>query len=58
MRCSSVTSTRGAYFSEPDFTAMKETQPNELFGAWLTLPDGQRHEIDAEFREIFELTRR
>jgi len=38
-----------------DFAAMKETHPDELFGAWLDLPDVQRNEMDAEFREIFEL---
>ena len=43
-------------FFDLDFVAMKETQPNELFAAWLTLTDGQRNEMDAEFREIFELS--
>jgi hypothetical protein len=43
-------------FAELDFSAMKETQPNELFAAWLTLPDSQRNEMDAEFREIFDLS--
>src|SRR2546430_11377720 len=35
-------------FGDPDFSAMKETQPDELFAAWLDLPDGQRNEVDAE----------
>jgi len=35
---------------------MKETQPDELFAVWLTLPDGQRNEMDAECLEIFELS--
>jgi len=43
-------------FNDLDFSAMKETQPEELFEAWLTLPDDQRNEMDAEFREIFELS--
>jgi hypothetical protein len=43
-------------FGDLDFSALKETQPDELFAAWLTVPDGQRHEMDAEFREIFELS--
>jgi hypothetical protein len=43
-------------FGDLDFSVMKETRPNELFEAWLTLPDGQRHEMDAEFREIFEMS--
>lgn len=38
-------------FGDLDFSAMKETQP-----AWLYLPDGQRNKIDAEFRDIFELS--
>ncbi len=43
-------------FNELDFSAMKETKPDELFGAWLTLPDDQRNTMDAEFREIFEMS--
>ena len=43
-------------FGDLDFSALKETQPDELFAAWLTVPDGQRHEMDAEFREIFDLS--
>jgi hypothetical protein len=43
-------------FGDLDFSAMKETQPDELFTAWLYLPDGQRNKMDAEFRDIFELS--
>ena len=43
-------------FGDLDFAAMKETQPDELFRAWLDLPDNQRNEMDAEFRDIFELS--
>ena len=39
-----------------DFAAMKETQPDTLFAAWLELPDGQRNAMDAEFREIFTMS--
>jgi hypothetical protein len=39
-----------------DFATMKETQPDELFGAWLELPEGQRNTMDAEFRDIFEMS--
>lgn len=39
-----------------DFAAMKETQPDELFVAWLELPEGQRNTLDAEFRDIFEMS--
>ena len=38
-----------------DFAAMKEWRPDELFAAWLALPDAQRNEMDAELLEIFEL---
>jgi len=43
-------------FSELDFGAMKETQPDGLFAAWLALPEIVRNQMDAEFREIFELS--
>ena len=43
-------------FGDLDFAAMKETQPDELFAAWLGLPDSQRHEMDVEFRDISELS--
>jgi hypothetical protein len=43
-------------FGELDFSAMKETQPDELFAAWLDLSNSQRDEMDAEFRDIYELS--
>ena len=43
-------------FGDLDFAAMKEAQPEELFEAWLELPDGQRNGMDAEFREIFAMS--
>ena len=43
-------------FGDIDFSTMKETRPDELFAAWLYLPDSQRNEMDAEFRDIFELS--
>lgn len=43
-------------FGELDFSAMKETQPEELFAAWISLPDNLRSQMDAEIREIFELS--
>ena len=43
-------------FAELDFSAMKETKPDELFSAWLTLPDDQRHTMDSGFREILSTT--
>jgi hypothetical protein len=39
-----------------DFTTMKEAQPDNLFEAWLELPDGHRNTMDAEFRDIFEMS--
>jgi hypothetical protein len=43
-------------FDEMDFAAMKEGKPEELFAAWLALPDKQRNAMDAEFREVFEMS--
>ncbi len=43
-------------FGNLDLAAMKETQPDELFAAWLYLPEEQRTTMDAEFRDIFELS--
>lgn len=43
-------------FPDLDFAAMNETRPDELFAAWLNLPESQRNEMDAEFRDIFELS--
>ena len=43
-------------FGELDFAAMKETQPEELFAAWLELPEERRNAMDSEFREIFEMS--
>jgi hypothetical protein len=42
-------------FDGLDFSAMKEGKPDALFAAWLTLPDAQRNEMDAEFLDIFAL---
>ena len=39
-----------------DFAALKETQPDALFDAWLALPDAQRNAMDAKLRDIFELS--
>jgi hypothetical protein len=43
-------------FSDLDFSAIKETRPDELLAAWFCLPDSQRNEMDAEFQDIFELS--
>lgn len=43
-------------FGDLDFSAIKETRPDELFAAWLHMPDSQRNTMDAEFREISELS--
>ena len=36
-------------FGDLDFAAMKESKPEELFTAWLELPDNQRNSMDMEF---------
>ena len=43
-------------FDELDFSAMKETAPEALLEAWPNLPDSKRNEMEAEFREVFELS--
>ena len=43
-------------FVDMDFAAMKEAKPDELFAAWLALPDDQRNTMDAEFLGIFEMS--
>jgi hypothetical protein len=43
-------------FGQLDFATMSETRHDALFAAWLALPDGQRNLMDAEFREVFELS--
>jgi hypothetical protein len=43
-------------FGDLDFAGVNETQPGELFEAWLDLPDNQRNAMDAEFRGIFEMS--
>ena len=39
-------------FGDLDFAAMKETQPDELFAAWLGLADTQHHEMDADAKVV------
>lgn len=43
-------------FTEFDFAAMKEGNPEPLFEVWLQLPTLDRNVMDSEFREIFELS--
>jgi hypothetical protein len=43
-------------FRDTDFAAMKEAKPDELFTAWLELADVQRKPMDADFRDIFEMS--
>ncbi len=43
-------------FGDLDFAVMKESKPDELFSAWLTLADSQRREMDVEFQEIFKMS--
>lgn len=52
----------GRYFAkeavlcELDFATMKEGQPSVLFEAWQGLPDDSRRRMEADFREIAELS--
>jgi len=43
-------------FEDLDFAAMKEGKPDELFAVWLDVPEKQRNAMDAEFRDIFEMS--
>ena len=45
-----------AVFGELEFAAMSETRHDELFAAWRALPDTQRNSMDAEFRDIYEMS--
>ncbi len=47
---------RKGLFAGIDFAAMKEGKPDELFKAWLALPDAERNLMDAEFQSIFEMS--
>ncbi len=42
--------------AELDFAAMKETRIDELFAAWLELPEDERNRMDADFSEIHALS--
>jgi hypothetical protein len=43
-------------FGELDFSAMNEGHTDELFTAWLDLPDAERKPMDADLRDIFEMS--
>ena len=43
-------------FDDLDIAAMPEPQPEELWAAWLTLNDTQRHAINTAFRDIAALS--
>ena len=45
-----------AVFGEFDFAAMSETRHDDLFAAWLGLPEAKRNAMDADFLEIFEMS--
>ena len=47
---------RRGLFGDLDFSAMKEGKPDELFAAWLALPEVQRNVMDTEFRSIFDMS--
>ena len=45
------------HFQHFDFSAMNGAKLDELFGAWLYLPEGERRRMEGEFQEIFALSR-
>ena len=56
MPCSPVTSKGVGCSATWILRPCKEAQPDELFTAWLELPDAQRKPMDAELRSIFEMS--
>ena len=42
--------------AEMDFSTLRDGGPDELFAAWLLLPEDQRNRMDAECKEIFSLS--
>jgi hypothetical protein len=45
-----------AVFGGLDFASMSETRHDDLFAAWLVLPEIDRNAMDAEFRDIFDMS--
>ena len=43
-------------FGDIDFSALSETKPDVLFAAWLGFTECQRNTMDAEFRDVFEMS--
>ena len=43
-------------FSDLDFMAMRETKPDALHEAWDALTDAQRRPLEADFRDVLELS--
>ena len=43
-------------FEDLDFARLEETQPEELFAAWLELSEEQRNAMEAELQEISEMS--
>ncbi|MHB8389163.1 MAG: hypothetical protein ACYDBH_06225 [Acidobacteriaceae bacterium] len=47
---------RRGLFGDLDFSTKTEGERDTLFAAWLALPDDLRKAMDAEFRDLFELS--
>jgi hypothetical protein len=47
---------RRGLFVDLDFDSLPETRPHELFAKWLALPDANRDAMDAQFRDVQELS--
>jgi hypothetical protein len=45
-----------AVLQDFNWAKIKETRINELFDAWMELPDSQRGELEASFQEVFDLS--
>lgn len=44
------------FFTDLDFASMNEGKPDPLFAEWQALPDTERNPLDAELRQIFDMS--
>ena len=56
LSCPSTSTDTNTTLGDLDFAGLEETQPDELFSAWLELSEEDRKAMEAEFREIFEMS--
>ena len=47
---------RDGIYRRLSFAAVKEGEPDSFFTAWMLLPESERTPLDAELRDIFEMS--